>query len=139
MISNPVHGEVYIYVLETTLCDKVCQWFATGQWFSPGTPVSFTNKTDRHDITEILLKVVLNTINHSKIKCWMKCNISTTGDYSPAGGTLIGALMRNLGIRVNQLAKDKEMDLRTNFSCWMSKELDKNLPYKRLLCFERYV
>jgi hypothetical protein len=26
-----------------------------------GTPVSFTNKTDRHDITEILLKVVLNT------------------------------------------------------------------------------
>jgi hypothetical protein len=31
-------------------------------WFSPGTPVSFTNKTDRHDITEILLKVALNTI-----------------------------------------------------------------------------
>jgi len=33
-----------------------------GLWFSPGTPVSSTNKTDRHDITEILLKVVLNTI-----------------------------------------------------------------------------
>jgi hypothetical protein len=32
-------------------------------WFSPGTPVSSTNKTDRHDIAEILLKVVLNTIN----------------------------------------------------------------------------
>jgi hypothetical protein len=31
-------------------------------WFSPGTSVSFTNKTDRHDITEILLKVALNTI-----------------------------------------------------------------------------
>jgi predicted secreted protein len=31
-------------------------------WFSPGTPVSSTNKTDRHDIAEILLKVVLNTI-----------------------------------------------------------------------------
>jgi hypothetical protein len=30
--------------------------------FSPGTPVSSTNKTDRHDITEILLKVALNTI-----------------------------------------------------------------------------
>jgi hypothetical protein len=27
-------------VLDTTLCDKVCQWFATGLWFSPGTPVS---------------------------------------------------------------------------------------------------
>jgi hypothetical protein len=36
--------------------------FATCQWFSPGTPVSSTNKIDRHDITEILLKVVLNTI-----------------------------------------------------------------------------
>jgi hypothetical protein len=34
-------------------------------WFSPGTPVSFTNKTDHHDITEILLKVVLNTINYT--------------------------------------------------------------------------
>jgi len=37
----------------------------TGQWFSPGTPVSSTNKTDRHDITEILLKVALNTINQT--------------------------------------------------------------------------
>jgi hypothetical protein len=45
----------------TTLCDKVCQWLATGQWFSQGTPVSSINKTDRHDITEILLKVALNT------------------------------------------------------------------------------
>jgi hypothetical protein len=27
------------------------------------TPVSSTNKTDHHDITEILLKVALNTIN----------------------------------------------------------------------------
>jgi hypothetical protein len=50
---NPAHGEVY-----TTLCDQVCQWLAVaiGQWFSP---VSSTNKTDRHDITEILLKVAL--------------------------------------------------------------------------------
>jgi hypothetical protein len=37
-------------VLDTTLCDKVCQWLAVGRWFSPGTPVSSTNKTDRHDI-----------------------------------------------------------------------------------------
>jgi len=28
-----------------------------GGWFSPGTPVSPTNKTDCHDITDILLKV----------------------------------------------------------------------------------
>ena len=29
--------------------------------FSPVTPVSSTNKTDRHDVTEILLKVALTT------------------------------------------------------------------------------
>jgi hypothetical protein len=33
-----------------------------GQWFSPGTQVSSTNKTYSHHITEILLKVALNTI-----------------------------------------------------------------------------
>ena len=44
------------------LCNKVCQWLAAGRWFSPGSPVSSINKTDRHDITEILLKVALNTI-----------------------------------------------------------------------------
>jgi hypothetical protein len=33
------------------LCDKVCQWIATGRWFSPGSPVSSINKTDRHNIT----------------------------------------------------------------------------------------
>ena len=49
----------------TTLCDKVCQWLATGQWLSPGSPLSSTNKTDRHDITEILLKVALNTIKQA--------------------------------------------------------------------------
>jgi len=32
-----------------------------GRWFSPCTPVSSTNKIDRHDITKILLKVALNT------------------------------------------------------------------------------
>ena len=31
-----------------------------GRCFSTGTPVSFTNKTDRQDIIEILLKVALN-------------------------------------------------------------------------------
>jgi hypothetical protein len=48
-------------VMNTTLCDKVCQWLAAGRWFSPCTPVSSTNKTDRHDISEILLKVAFWT------------------------------------------------------------------------------
>jgi hypothetical protein len=34
----------------------------TGQWFSPRYSVSSTNKTDCHDITEILLKVAVNTL-----------------------------------------------------------------------------
>jgi hypothetical protein len=46
--------------------DKVYQLLAQGRWFSPGTPVSSTTKTGRHDIAEILLKVVLNTINQTK-------------------------------------------------------------------------
>ena len=46
----------------TTLCDKVCQWLPTGRWFSSRPPVSSTNKTDLHDITEIFLKVALSTI-----------------------------------------------------------------------------
>ena len=43
--------------------DNVYQLLAHGQWFSLGTPASSTTKTGRHDIAEILLKVVLNTIN----------------------------------------------------------------------------
>jgi hypothetical protein len=53
-------------VLDTMLCDKVCKWHATGRWFSPGNLVSSTKKTDRHDIAEILLKVVLDNINQTK-------------------------------------------------------------------------
>ena len=49
-------------VLDTTLCDKVCQWLAAGRWFSLGTVISPTNKTDCYDIHEILLNVTLNTV-----------------------------------------------------------------------------
>jgi hypothetical protein len=38
-------------VLDATLYDKVCQWFATGQWFS---------------LDDILLKVPGNTITKKK-------------------------------------------------------------------------
>jgi len=51
----PVHGVVssiqhYVIIL-------------VGRWFSLGTLVFSTNKTERSNITEILLKVVLNTNN----------------------------------------------------------------------------
>jgi hypothetical protein len=45
--------------------DQVYQLLAHGRWFSPGSLASFTTKTGRHDIAEILLKVALNTINQS--------------------------------------------------------------------------
>ena len=37
------------------------------KWFSPGSTVSSIIKTDRHDITEIMLKLALNTINQTMI------------------------------------------------------------------------
>ena len=40
-----------------------CALYYVKRGFSPWTPVSSTYKTDRHDITEILLKVALNTLN----------------------------------------------------------------------------
>ena len=46
----------------TALCDRVSQWLTTDRCFL-STPVSSTNTTDGHDITEILLKVTLSTIN----------------------------------------------------------------------------
>ena len=44
---------------------------------SPDTPVSSTNKTDGHDITEILLKVALNTVNQTK-PTYFKINLMVT-------------------------------------------------------------
>ena len=71
MQSVPITTDVVSSNLDqgrcTTVCDKVCQWLATGQWFSQGPLVSSTNKTDHHDITEILLKVALNTIKQTNI------------------------------------------------------------------------
>ena len=58
-------------VLDTTLCDEICQWLATGRCFYPGNPVSSTNKTDRHDITEILLNVALITITLTLYILWI--------------------------------------------------------------------
>ena len=64
--SNP-HRRGILY----TLCDEVCQWLATGRQFSP---VSSTNKTDRHGITETspsfshLANVEVNNA------CWLRTN-----------------------------------------------------------------
>jgi hypothetical protein len=62
--SNPTHVEVYSiqhYVMK----------FVSDLFFL-GTPVSSTNKTGRHDITDILLKLALDTItkNLPEWKYW---------------------------------------------------------------------
>jgi hypothetical protein len=57
-----VHGEVYSiqhYVI------KFVSDLLQVSGFFPGTPVFSTNKTDPHDITEILLKVALNAIKQT--------------------------------------------------------------------------
>jgi hypothetical protein len=70
-------------VIDTTLFEKVYPWFTSGRWFSPGTSVSSTNKINHHNITVILLKGALNTINphqyqystmifRDQMHCWWK-------------------------------------------------------------------
>ncbi len=58
--------------------------------------------------------------------------------YGPYRGTLIADLEQR-GVSVEKLAEHKEVDLRYNFSCWMSKEIQSPKPgiaFKRILCFE---
>jgi hypothetical protein len=50
-------------VHDKTLCDTVSQYLVTSRRFSP---VSSTTKTVRHGLTEILLKVALNTLQKTK-------------------------------------------------------------------------
>jgi hypothetical protein len=60
---NPAHGEVYsiqYYVI------KFVSDLQQVGGFPRVLPVSSNNKTDHHDIAEILLKVVLNTITLTK-------------------------------------------------------------------------
>ena len=52
--SNLDQGEVYVI--------QCVSDFRQVGGFLPGPPISSTNETDRHDITEILLKWALNTI-----------------------------------------------------------------------------
>jgi hypothetical protein len=60
--------------LDTTLCDKACQWHVTGRWFSP---VSSTNKTDRDDI-RLRLR---NTTKMSYYCTWSRLFFQWLSDY----------------------------------------------------------
>jgi hypothetical protein len=69
----------------TTLFDKVCQWLATGRWFSPGPPVSSTKKNDGHDITEISLKVASNTIKQTDNPLTLRSGFMYNIQYNGCG------------------------------------------------------
>ena len=59
--SNPADGE--LYSIQHNMIKFVSDLREVTQWFSSDTLVFSSNKSDRHDIAEILMKVTLNTIN----------------------------------------------------------------------------
>jgi hypothetical protein len=69
-LSQLMSGVWISLIARCTRCNIIVyQWVVAGQWFSPGTPISSTNKTDGHDIAEILLVVMLNTITLPYCHC----------------------------------------------------------------------
>jgi hypothetical protein len=67
IVTEREHVQLNIYRKNIRLhypaSDKVYQLLAHGLWFPPGTPASSITNTGRHDIAEILLKVVLSIKN----------------------------------------------------------------------------
>jgi hypothetical protein len=64
--------------------DTAYQLLANGRWFSPGTPVSSTTKTGRHDIAEVLLKVALITKNQINLRFF-----NTYEGFSPLSSIIL--------------------------------------------------
>jgi hypothetical protein len=83
------------------------------QWFSLGPPVSSTNKTDHHDITELLLKVgAIEKGNHS----FFNFNDTT----SPTGASnglchILGEYHNPTMSRIHVVTHDNQMILRSPF------------------------
>jgi hypothetical protein len=73
--------------------DKVYQLFAHGRWFFPGTLVSSTTKTGRHDIAEILLKVALNTKIQIQILLYATFSLQEGWPYKR--GTTVSNIISN--------------------------------------------
>ena len=71
---NPAHDEVY------SIQQYEIKHVSDLRLFFLGTPVSSTNTTDRHDITEILLKVALNIICLTPLY-WCGCSRYAMNKY----------------------------------------------------------
>lgn len=59
-------------------------------------------------------------------------------DYEPTRGSLIGALYAR-GLSVEALAHDRDIDIREQYSCWLSKPIlstPQGCRFGRILCFE---
>lgn len=56
-------------------------------------------------------------------------------DYLETPTSLIGALARR-GLSVSALARDKQVDLREQFSCWLSRPLPASFHFRHVLCVE---
>jgi hypothetical protein len=73
-----------------------------------GAPVSSTNKTDRHDITEMLLKMALSTINQT--------NQSKDSTNEKEGLLLVRKLRHSENIVVHVLSQDVDLQRHTWWS-----------------------
>jgi hypothetical protein len=93
----------------------VCQWHATSRWFSPGPPIFSTNKTDRHDITEILLIVVLNNNNPHYNRLYITINPFVIG-ISTLNNTILAFILVAL-FNVSTEVKPLTVISLTNFNC----------------------
>lgn len=56
-------------------------------------------------------------------------------DYIPTPASLIGSLYSE-GVSVEDLAHDKEVDLREQFSCWLSRRLPAKYAFRQIICIE---
>ena len=82
--SFPDKRNISLVICDTDIPNKVCLSLTAGRWFSPA---SSTNKTDRHDIAEILLKVALNiiTLAHTPITAKLVSSISARSQVYSIG------------------------------------------------------
>jgi hypothetical protein len=103
------------WLLDTTLCDKVCQWLATGRWISLDTPVSSTNKTDHHYIAGILLFFIFMFFVGRLIVCLT----DSTRNQSTHFLLFVLISCQRYVLDVNNILKEHVIKWRTAYWCYI--------------------